>query len=153
MLRILSTVIVALVVMFANSAAMSADLSSPVGLWKTIDDKTNKPKSHFRITDNNGVLSGTVVKTFPSANYVNGKCSGCEGPYHNKSLNGVTLLRGMKAEKGSTDTWSGGKITDPLDGKTYRCTMQLTNGGRSLKVRGYIGIQLLGRTQIWQRVN
>ena len=46
--------------------------------------------------------------------------------------------------------WKGGRIYDPENGKTYSCKMVLTDDGR-LKVRGYIGVSLLGRTQIWTR--
>ncbi|HTM62940.1 MAG TPA: DUF2147 domain-containing protein [Gammaproteobacteria bacterium] len=141
-----------IVLMFLHTTAIAANMSSPVGLWKTIDDVTHKPKSLFRITESKGILYGTVVKTFPSENYVNGICVKCEGPYHNKRLEGVTLMRGLTAESDNPGNWSGGKITDPLNGKTYRCAIKLINNGRSLNVRGYVGIQLLGRSQEWQRV-
>lgn len=46
--------------------------------------------------------------------------------------------------------WKGGKIYDPENGKTYSCKMVLAEEQR-LKVRGYIGVSLLGRTQTWTR--
>jgi uncharacterized protein (DUF2147 family) len=45
--------------------------------------------------------------------------------------------------------WNGGKIYDPKNGKTYSCFMKLD--GSNLKIKGYIGITLLGRTTIWTR--
>ncbi len=45
----------------------------------------------------------------------------------------------------------GGQILDPGNGKTYRSTMEITDSGKKLKVRGYIGVPMLGRTQIWIR--
>jgi uncharacterized protein (DUF2147 family) len=42
---------------------------------------------------------------------------------------------------------SGGKILDPENGKTYKCSLTLEEGGQKLKVRGLIGFSLLGRTQ------
>jgi len=45
--------------------------------------------------------------------------------------------------------WAGGKIYDPDNGKTYSCKMTIE--GTELKVRGFIGISLLGRTTIWIR--
>lgn len=45
--------------------------------------------------------------------------------------------------------WNGGKIYDPKSGKTYSCFMKLD--GSNLKIKGYIGITLLGRTTIWTR--
>ena len=47
--------------------------------------------------------------------------------------------------------WSGGRILDPEDGNTYKCKIALNKDG-TLKLRGYIGIPALGRTQTWHRV-
>ena len=47
--------------------------------------------------------------------------------------------------------WSGGRVLDPDNGKVYKCYVALEDGGRKLKVRGFIGVSLLGRTQIWMR--
>jgi uncharacterized protein (DUF2147 family) len=47
--------------------------------------------------------------------------------------------------------WDGGKILDPVKGQIYNAKLSLADNGRSLKVRGYIGVSLFGRTQIWVR--
>ncbi|MFT6809134.1 MAG: hypothetical protein ACJA01_002366 [Saprospiraceae bacterium] len=47
--------------------------------------------------------------------------------------------------------WSGGKVLDPKNGKTYKCKIEL-DGNNELKMRGYVGIPALGRTQVWERV-
>ena len=47
--------------------------------------------------------------------------------------------------------WSGGSILDPANGKTHKCQLSVEDGGRKLKVRGFIGVSLLGRTQYWLR--
>jgi uncharacterized protein (DUF2147 family) len=65
-----------------------------------------------------------------------------------RPLLGLELLRGFQFDK---DEWNGGHIYDPESGKTYSCTISLKDGN-TLKVRGYIGISLLGRTEIWTRV-
>jgi uncharacterized protein (DUF2147 family) len=49
------------------------------------------------------------------------------------------------------DAWSGGTILDPESGKMYKCLLSLEDGGEKLKVRGFIGLSLLGRTQYWLR--
>lgn len=49
------------------------------------------------------------------------------------------------------DKWEDGKIYDPSSGKTYSCNMKLQNNN-ALEIRGYIGISLLGRTEVWNRV-
>ena len=49
------------------------------------------------------------------------------------------------------DVWSGGEILDPQNGKTYRCKVWLEDKGKKLNVRGFIGVSVLGRTQVWIR--
>jgi Delta7-sterol 5-desaturase len=62
---------------------------------------------------------------------------------------GLIILTGFRFD---TDEWTDGDIYDPEKGKTYSCTMTLKDKN-TLKVRGYIGISLIGRTEIWTRVN
>ncbi|MCW3112150.1 MAG: peptide protein [Segetibacter sp.] len=47
-------------------------------------------------------------------------------------------------------TYEDGKIYDPESGKTYDC--KISFNGKSLKVRGYIGISLFGRTETFDRI-
>jgi len=65
-----------------------------------------------------------------------------------KPIIGMTILWGLKKDG---DSWAGGEILDPHNGKTYRCKMTLSDDGKSLNVRGFIGISLIGRSQIWWR--
>jgi uncharacterized protein (DUF2147 family) len=48
------------------------------------------------------------------------------------------------------DEWSGGTIYDPKNGKTYKCYIRF-EGPNKLKIRGYIGISLLGRNTYWTK--
>ena len=51
-----------------------------------------------------------------------------------------------------TDTrWENGTIYDPKTGNTYSSNLEL-DGPEKIKVRGFIGISLIGRTDIWTRV-
>ena len=63
---------------------------------------------------------------------------------------GLINMRGFKYN-GEDKIWERGKIYDPKNGKEYSCKMEL-DGNDILKVRGYVGISLLGRTDIWKRV-
>jgi len=49
-------------------------------------------------------------------------------------------------------SWEDGTIYDPKSGKTYSCKMTMTDNNNTLKIRGYIGISLFGRTEVWTRV-
>jgi uncharacterized protein (DUF2147 family) len=127
-----------------------AQASTPVGLWKTIDDATGKPRSHVRIEEVNGELQGAVEKIFPfPGDDPENLCDKCKGERKDKPVVGMTILWGLKNDGG---VWKGGEILDPDNGKTYRCKMAVSDDGRELDVRGYIGISLIGRTQTWLRV-
>lgn len=130
----------------AAGAVHAQGAASPVGLWKSIDDETGKPKSLIRISDSGGVLSGKVEKILTEK--VDAKCDKCTDGRKDKPVQGMMIINGMKKDG---DAWSGGEILDPNNGKVYRSQMTLAEGGRKLEVRGYIGIPLLGRTQTWIR--
>jgi len=128
----------------------AAETDSPAGLWKTIDDKTGKERSLVRIVENNGIFEGKVEKIFEqSDDDPNHLCKKCEGERKDKPIIGMTFLWGLKKDG---DQYGGGEILDPKNGKIYRAKMRLTEGGRKLEVRGYIGLSLFGRSQTWLRL-
>ena len=131
------------------SDAGTAALNSPVGLWKTVDDKTGQVKSIVEIRDVNGELEGRVVKLFnpPEPHPV---CLKCTGDLKDKPVMGMQILWGMRREG---DEWTGGRILDPENGEIYRCTMSVEDDGKTLNVRGFIGLSIFGRTERWVRAN
>lgn len=129
-------------------AQASGDTTSPVGTWRQVDDKTGEVKSLIQISENNGELVGKVLKVLKSDKGPNPLCDKCSGALHNQPVTGMQILQGMKPDGSS---WDGGTILDPKTGKVWRCTMQVIDGGQKLKVRGYIGFSLFGRTQVWLR--
>ncbi|MGN6091334.1 DUF2147 domain-containing protein [Luteibacter jiangsuensis] len=121
---------------------------SPVGKWKTIDDKTHEVKSIVEITENGGLLEGKVLQVLKSEHGPHPVCSECSGERKNKPIEGMTIMWGLKKDG---DEWSGGQILDPAKGKIYKVTLKLEDGGRKLDVHGYIGFSLIGRSQEWVR--
>lgn len=136
----------------AASVAVAADApkdpKSPVGVWKTIDDNTGKARSLVTIWEHKGKVYGKISKLFDPEE-PNPKCDKCEGSLKDKPVIGMTILRGLEKDD---DEWTGGTILDPETGNVYKCYVEVTSGGKKLKVRGYIGISLVGRTQYWVRV-
>ena len=131
----------------AISTAHASD--SPVGLWRTIDDKTGKEKSLVRIVEANGELRATIEKLFREPNEeATPNCDKCPGERKNKPVVGMMIMTGLKK---SGSEYDGGEILDPANGKIYRVKMWIAEGGKKLNVRGFIGVSLLGRTQIWLR--
>jgi uncharacterized protein (DUF2147 family) len=118
-------------------------------LWKTIDDETGKPKALVRIAESNGEFKGTIEKLFrPADQDQNPKCTKCEDARKDQPIIGMTILTGMRKED---DEYTGGRILDPNNGKVYKSKMSLADDGKKLKLRGYIGVPMLGRTQVWLR--
>jgi uncharacterized protein (DUF2147 family) len=126
-----------------------ANNSSPVGLWQNIDDASGKPRALVRITELNGKLIGKIEKVFPAPGEdANPKCEKCEGVNKNAPIIGLQILGGLTKDG---DEYVGGQILDPDNGKTYSSRVRLTDEGKKLNVRGYIGTPLLGRSQTWIR--
>lgn len=119
---------------------------APTGLWTTIDDQTGKKRALVRLSVKEDVLSGTIVRVFKQAGDT-GFCKKCPEPFKNKPIEGLQFLWGVK-DKGK-GVWSGGKILDAETGKIYK--VKLTQKGDKLYVRGYVGLSMLGKTQIWHR--
>ncbi|MEB1528887.1 DUF2147 domain-containing protein [Xanthomonas sp. WHRI 7945] len=143
------TLMLALPLSVAAFVAQAAD-TSPVGRWQTIDDETGKPKSIVQIEQaGNGTLSGKVIEILQSDKGPNPLCDKCDGAQKGKPIKGMTILWGLKPD--GTATWSGGSVLDPAKGKTYKAKVTLSDGGKKLQMRGYIGIEALGRTQTWVR--
>lgn len=133
---------------FAEDKA-PAEANAAVGRWTTIDDETKKPRSVIAIYEENGKLYGKIEKLFREPKEEqNPLCDKCEGSLKDQPIIGMTILRDLKKDD---DEWSGGKILDPANGKTYKCKIAVEDGGKKLKVRGYVGMSLLGRTQYWVR--
>ncbi|HTT61471.1 MAG TPA: DUF2147 domain-containing protein [Bryobacteraceae bacterium] len=126
--------------------ATDAALLTPIGRWKTIDDKTGKPKAIVQIYEENGKLFGKIEATLqPDAKKF---CEKCKDARKGQPVIGMVILRGMALHAGE---YSGGDILDPDNGSVYRCKMHLQEHGNQLSVRGFIGFSLLGRSQVWTR--
>src|SRR5215472_7880281 len=131
-----------------GSDAFASELS-PVGLWKTIDDNTGKPRGLVRIMEVNGEYQGKVEKIFTAPGEdPDPKCEKCDGARRNQPVIGMTILWGLTKQG---DEYQGGEILDPENGNVYRARMKLIDNGQKLDVRGFIGFSLFGRSQIWLR--
>ncbi len=124
---------------------------TPVGNWHTIDDKTGELKSQIQITESNGVLSGRIEKLLRKQADQKAVCDKCTDDRKDKPLLGLEIIRGAKKAEGK-DVWEDGHIVDPDNGTVYKLKMTPIEGGKKLEVRGFIGFALLGRTQVWNRV-
>lgn len=122
---------------------------TPVGRWQTVDDRTGKIDSVVVLWEENGKLYGRIEKLVnPDPNDPDPRCVRCSGDLKDLSLVGLRIIWDLTK---NGDQWSGGVIVDPNSGKAYRCSIAVTDGGKKLRVRGFIGFSLLGRTEYWLR--
>jgi len=122
---------------------------SPVGLWQTISDTDGKATSEVRISESPNGLVGVVEKSLTTSTEPN--CDKCTDERKGKPKVGMEIIRGAKKAEGK-DIWVDGNILDPNNGTVYKLKLTPVDGGKKLEVRGFIGFALLGRTQIWTRV-
>lgn len=135
------------ILFFFLLGCFQTNAQSVLGKWKTIDDKTGKPKSVVEIFESNGKIFGKIIEIVDPARR-DKKCEKCEGQDKNKPVLGMIVIRGL-AKDG--EEYNGGKILDPESGNLYKCLLKLENKDK-LIVRGYMGFSLIGRSQTWIRV-
>lgn len=134
----------------ASATAQQRTVAQTVdGVWEQVDEK-GKVGSWFYIYERDGVYEGKIVKLFPRpGEKPNPICTRCQGDQKNKPTLGLTLIKGMQKNGRS---YEKGTILDPRDGSVYSARMELSPDGQKLMVRGFLGIDLFGQSQIWRRL-
>ncbi len=120
---------------------------SVFGKWKTIDDRTGKPKAVVEVYKKNGLMYGKVVKILEEGKE-NATCIKCKGDRKNKPILGMRIIDGL--QKNKHGEWKGKTLFDPEQAMTFRCKIWLNPKNEDeLKVRGYLAF--IYRTQTWVR--
>ncbi len=118
---------------------------SIIGQWETFDDETKEKKAVIEIYESNNLFFAKIVKSYVSEK--NAVCETCNGTRKGKPIIGLIIIENLKKDG---DEFNDGNIIDPENGKTYKCYLELMDHSK-LKVRGYLGLSLFGRTQYWLR--
>ena len=123
-----------------------------VGFYKTIDDKTNNPKSIVRLYECGGMLCGRIVALYDTegtaiSETLNKPVRTADKVEGNPFMAGMDIIWNMKWDA-SDNEFTGGKILDPKSGSVYSSVIwQDKDDASLLRVRGKIGP--FGRTQVW----
>ncbi|MDX6746116.1 DUF2147 domain-containing protein [Polaribacter sp. PL03] len=128
------------------AVTVSINSQTIFGKWNSKTD-AGEVDSVLEIYKKDGKAYAKVVEIMNPARK-KALCVDCEGEYKDKPILGLNILSGLEKDD---DEWSGGTIVDPRNGKTYQCYIKLVKPNK-LKLRGYIGVSLFGKTAYWERV-
>ena len=146
MKRIMKFSVLALLLGFISTTMFAQSIT---GVWKTIDDETDKQKSHVEVFIKGGKLYGKVLKTFDDDGITptDKLCDDCKDELYNKRVIGMQIINGLTRDG---KQWKGKKgILDPGNGKFYNVKVWLEDKD-TMTVRGSIGP--IGRKQTWHRI-
>ena len=135
------------VVLFVTTEKiLAADSPSVTGLWKNED-------ASFEVYEENGKLNAKIISLREPLAPDGRQKTDIHNPdagKHSRPILGMVFMTGFTPT--GSGKWGNGTIYDPKSGNTYSCNMEL-QGTDTLKVRGYIGVSLIGRTETWKRAN
>jgi uncharacterized protein (DUF2147 family) len=139
-------VLFCVVLFVATDRILAADSPSVTGLWKNED-------ASFEVYEENGKLNAKIVSLREPLAPDGRQKTDIHNPdagKHSRPIIGLVFMTGFTPT--GSGKWGNGTIYDPKSGNTYSCNMEM-EGTDTLKVRGYIGVSLIGRTETWKRAN
>lgn len=131
----------------------SAEPPGLTGLWRTVSDVDGRPRALVRLDPSPRGMRGVVAGSLRPEADAETICSRCSGARKDQPLIGMEILWNMHPKQGDPLTYEGGHILDPDTGSVYSARITMSPDGERLTVRGFIGLSVLGRSQVWERVS
>ena len=135
-------VLVIFIVLLSSGRAQSI-----MGKWYSVDPDTGKNESIIELYEKDNKIYGKIIAILKKEDQ-DKTCIECTGKDKDQPIQGLIIVRGLTKDG---NEWSNGKILDPKNGKLYSCYISLVDKNK-LKLRGYVGFSLIGRTEYWHRV-
>lgn len=137
------------------TAVNSTHAATVEGYWKAIDDQTGQPLSIIKIDRTAAnTYDGTIVYRYPNnMGYVLKTCDKCKGINQGKSIVGMKVLTGLRQSADQPNRYINGHLLDVRTGRVYNGRAVLSSDGNRLNMRGYLGIELLGKGIVYLRTD
>jgi uncharacterized protein (DUF2147 family) len=129
----------------------AAELAPIEGRWVTFDSDTKEKRAVVEIVREGRRATGRIVKLFlrPGED-PDPVCDNCQGADRDQRIRGLTVLA---VESDGDGASYRGTVLDPEEGRSYRCVVRLLPGGKQLQLRGFVGLEIFGRNEIWIRAD
>jgi len=125
---------------------ISVNSQSIFGKWHSTNEETGEIDSVIEVYKKQEKAFAKIID-IKNSERKNAVCDLCKDKNKNKPILGLNILTGLEQDG---EEWSGGTILDPRNGKVYKCYIHLVHKNK-LKIRGYLGLAVFGKTAYWQR--
>lgn len=131
--------------------AATAVQAHPIeGRWQTLDLDTGAPRGEVTLKLRDGVLEGHITGgSAKPGESAQSRCTKCSGALKDQPIIGMRNIWDMREKEG---VFEGGRVLDPDSGSIYKGTLTLAADGKTVTVRGYIGLPTFGRSTVWKRL-